>query len=128
MTTLFEGSPPNWRLAKYFVEVLSRACRHVGESERAFQELERCRAIIEKDKLLPMDRELFVPITIGLPWPFLPTFRRIAGMESRLFRNKKRPVFLILSELSGTAIQFRQVIAETNPRHQDCHPALSESW
>lgn len=63
----------DWNLAKDFGEfllrvapgeamahaLLARACRHLGEAERARHELERCRFQIAQPSAAPMEKELF---------------------------------------------------------------------
>jgi tetratricopeptide (TPR) repeat protein len=72
---LYDDSLDDWNLAKDFGEfllrldpeeilghaLLARAYRHLGNSERALEELERCRVRVTHGQLRPLEREFFPP-------------------------------------------------------------------
>lgn len=72
---LYDDNLDDWNLAKDFGKfvlrldpegilghaLLARAHRHLGDTQRALQELERCRASVAQGQLKPSEVEVFSP-------------------------------------------------------------------
>jgi len=73
---LYKNSLDDWSLAKDLGELLiridaeemmghallTRACRHMGDYERAHKELSICRALVTRRGATESERELFLPV------------------------------------------------------------------
>ncbi len=75
-SVLLDEDLEDWTLPKSFGEflarinpddltghvILMRACRHLGDLEKATQELARCHAIIDAGGMIPVDQQTLVPM------------------------------------------------------------------
>ena len=76
-SVFYKDSLDDWTLAKELGEfliriepdseilghaLLARACRHLGDAKRAFEELQQCRNRIVRGELTASEKELFLPV------------------------------------------------------------------